>query len=304
MKKVINVVLLIGLFIILIRMKPYKASFNEVDKQNKLNDYSSIIEHAINEVRLTSNIIVEDKMPLGVSKLGGRPDLPADVTWPVFNNKPLSFLAQLNLEELCNVYDHTDMPKTGMLYFFYDNAQETWGMSIEEKSSWRVIYSESDDHLVRTAFPKNLMDDYRFGSAKVDMMLRQSYPQWENDIVQLANLTDEATDHYIDFVGDSYGENGVITKVFGYPNQIQGNMDVECQMIADGITYEDIRKYSSAKRSELNNRAKDWTLLFQLDSEESIHMIWGDVGRLYFWINKEDLKNRNFDDVWMILQCY
>jgi uncharacterized protein YwqG len=33
-------------------------------------------------------------------------------------------------------------------------------------------------------------------------------------------------------------------------------------------------------------------------------MMWGDGGRLYFWIPRESLAQRRFEDVWMILQCY
>ena len=43
----------------------------------------------------------ETKIPLGATKIGGRPDLPADIPWPAYQNgKPLAFLAQLNLAEV------------------------------------------------------------------------------------------------------------------------------------------------------------------------------------------------------------
>ncbi|KMV74442.1 hypothetical protein FSCG_02162 [Fusobacterium vincentii 4_1_13] len=31
--------------------------------------------------------------------------------------------------------------------------------------------------------------------------------------------------------------------------------------------------------------------------------MFGDCGYIYFWIKKEDLKSKNFDNVWLILQC-
>ena len=31
--------------------------------------------------------------------------------------------------------------------------------------------------------------------------------------------------------------------------------------------------------------------------------MWGDVGRLYFWIRDADLRARRFDATWLILQC-
>jgi uncharacterized protein YwqG len=32
-------------------------------------------------------------------------------------------------------------------------------------------------------------------------------------------------------------------------------------------------------------------------------MMWGDVGRLYYWIKQSDLHERNWELVWLILQC-
>jgi uncharacterized protein YwqG len=47
----------------------------------------------------------------------------------------------------------------------------------------------------------------------------------------------------------------------------------------------------------------DWHLLLQVDSEQAAGMMWGDVGRLYYWIRSKDLKAGNFDNVWLVLQC-
>jgi uncharacterized protein YwqG len=32
--------------------------------------------------------------------------------------------------------------------------------------------------------------------------------------------------------------------------------------------------------------------------------MWGDGGRLYFWIREQDLAVNNFDKTWLVLQCY
>jgi Domain of unknown function (DUF1963) len=52
-------------------------------------------------VRLTPVSADEADLPLGVSRLGGRPDLADDVEWPLgYEDWPLAFLAQLDLAEL------------------------------------------------------------------------------------------------------------------------------------------------------------------------------------------------------------
>ncbi|MDS3859540.1 DUF1963 domain-containing protein [Thermosynechococcaceae cyanobacterium BACA0444] len=49
--------------------------------------------------------------------------------------------------------------------------------------------------------------------------------------------------------------------------------------------------------------ATEWQLLFQLDSDDNATMMWGDMGRLYFWCRESDIQAQNFDQAWMILQC-
>ena len=47
-------------------------------------------------------------------------------------------------------------------------------------------------------------------------------------------------------------------------------------------------------------------LLFQLDivENDNFELMFGDCGHIYFYITKEDLSERKFDNTWLILQCY
>ena len=31
--------------------------------------------------------------------------------------------------------------------------------------------------------------------------------------------------------------------------------------------------------------------------------MWGDLGRLYYWIREQDLRRQAFDASWLVLQC-
>lgn len=46
---------------------------------------------------------------------------------------------------------------------------------------------------------------------------------------------------------------------------------------------------------DLRDVHPDLCLLFQVDSDEPAGMMWGDVGRLYIWIGRDDLTARRFD---------
>jgi uncharacterized protein YwqG len=54
---------------------------------------------------------------------------------------------------------------------------------------------------------------------------------------------------------------------------------------------------------ELGGEASDWTLLLQIDSDDVPHTKWGDIGRIYFWILTQDLQQRDFSRVRLLLQC-
>ncbi|MBQ4081200.1 MAG: DUF1963 domain-containing protein, partial [Thermoguttaceae bacterium] len=73
----------------------------------------------------------------------------------------------------------------------------------------------------------------------------------------------------------------------------------ECERVTMGFLRDGNVSYTA---DAVYERSKDWTLLFQLHS--NLEFMFGDVGNIYFWIRKEDLRDRKFENVWLILQCY
>ena len=55
----------------------------------------------------------------------------------------------------------------------------------------------------------------------------------------------------------------------------------------------------------MRSAADRWVLLFQMGTveDDETELMYGDCGLIYFWIRKEDLAARNFDNVRLILQC-
>lgn len=125
-----------------------------------------------------------------------------------------------------------------------------------------------------------------------------SLPTWEDDSIE-GLIEDEDLDNY------SEVSSGSDNQILGYANYIQAPMELECQLVTNGLYCGDLTGYEDPRRKELEKGKNDWVLLLQVDSEEDkTGMMWGDSGRIYFWIKKQDLLNKDFSKTWCILQCY
>lgn len=95
----------------------------------------------------------DDKLPLGSSKLGGLPDLPADFQWPYYNSVPLTFIGQFNFSEFAKLDLDGILPAQGILYYFIETDEMIFG-TYEQRNAWRVFYVENENTpLIRTSHP-------------------------------------------------------------------------------------------------------------------------------------------------------
>jgi uncharacterized protein YwqG len=85
-------------------------------------------------------------------------------------------------------------------------------------------------------------------------------------------------------------EGEAIHRCGGHPQEIQGDMRLECQLVTNGLYCGDASGYQDPRRSILEKGAADWHLLLQIDSDEKhLGWMWGDVGRVYFWARHRDI---------------
>jgi uncharacterized protein YwqG len=241
----------------------------------------------------------DTKIKIGQSKIGGRPDLINKNNWPTTNaDKFLSFIGQLNCEEVANYDKENLLPKNGLISFFYCADQEAWGFDPKDTDRFKVIFTENKEELQRIDFPKDLEEHSTFQPNEININRSLSLPGWEHDSIN-GILSDEETNNYIE-VSDA-AEN----QIFGYANCVQGPMELDCQLVTNGLYCGDPTGYNDPRRKELESEKDDWVLLLQIDSDEdNAGMMWGDVGKLYYWIRKQDLKKMKFEKSWFILQCH
>lgn len=252
-----------------------------------------------NAIKLDLTPQDEPAFPLLQSKIGGRPALGENQEWPVNpNGIPMSFIGQLNMAEV-NAFDpEKRFPEKGLLSFFYCSNQENWGYDPADKGSFKVFYTENTNGVEIRDFPEEINTAGVFLPNRIDFETVLSIPGCSDETIAALMNPD-------DFERYSEISRGLDNQVFGYANAIQGEMELECQLVTNGLYCGDGTGYEDPARKELEPGKEDWILLLQIDSEEEkTGMMWGDCGRIYFWIKKQDLANRDFDKAWCVLQCY
>lgn len=259
----------------------------------------------------------KEKLPKGTSKIGGKPDLPKDFQWFYYNgedykkiveNRPLSFLMQINCEEVHKYDKESLLPEKGMLYFFYELFTMTWGFSPQDRGSAKVFYYDGEiEDLVPADFPEDMEEDCIIPESKINFESMNDYPIDFLDYYD-PDDSDEEMDRKEKEL-DELGYKADTTKLLGHPELIQGEYWEECEGVAGKNIYygsAPIKYGSDEVKKSIKENAKDWILLMQVSELEigDYGLYFGDSGKIYFNIRKEDLKNKNFDDVWLILQCY
>lgn len=268
--------------------------------------------------RIDSRFVpAQGKLAVGASKFGGRPDVPADFIWPVFETdtreddqvkeRPLAFLAQFDCAQLAPLDPEGLLPKEGVLSFFYELESQRWGYDPKDAGCARVFWFEGP--LAPAEFPAELEEDFRLPEMAAQLSGATDAPDFQ-DACPALEYAWTANDYRIfdqarRELGMDYPANR--SQLLGWPDIIQNNMTLQCELISRGYylggSWE---KIPLEERSALRTPSvRDWQLLFQLDTVENgdFELMFGDCGRIYFYIRREDLAQRRFDRVWLIQQC-
>jgi uncharacterized protein YwqG len=282
-------------------------------------NFKTILEPLLkNAVKITPDI-TNFELPIGSSKIGGKPDLPPNFEWfyyrgesysGIIENRPLSFIAQINCEEVSELDKDNLLPKKGMLYFFYELTTMTWGFNPRDKGSAKVYYFDGDMKMLsKIDFPENLPTKYQLPETTISFSFELNLPDFEELIERHGEIKYEKLDEYYEarlkLINET--ERYPKHKLLGYADIIQNGMLLECELTTNGIytggvtsniSEEDMLYYKS------NSSA--WQLLLQVDSIETdnYELLWGDCGKIYYYININDLLSLRFDNCWLVLQCY
>ncbi|MCW1928691.1 YwqG family protein [Bhargavaea beijingensis] len=218
----------------------------------------------------------------GASKFGGAPDLPPDMEPPSKDGKPLTLIAQLNLSDAALAGNARPLPASGVLSFFYDTEEQPWGGEEGDRSGWKVLYFEDPADLERREVPEEVMLPEFAASFRAQETL-------DTDAVFDMDFDDETGETIFELLEEGAPHH----RVLGHPFAVQNPVFTEVAHYCGGV----------ADWDEAEKAAEDYVLLLQMDSDDDLDAVWGDLGMLYFCIRKDDLAEKRFDRTQMVMQC-
>ncbi len=227
------------------------------------------------------------------SKFGGLPYWTRGEEYPkAQDGANLYLLAQINFSEVPNLADY---PNRGLLQIFI-KADDTYGCSFDsEQKDWHIVWREVfSPSLAMSEADLRAMGVNCAGEEKSEMPLQKEYA-----------LSFEKTQTYSHPHLDDF--DGVLKNVaqvlgfFVYDKDPYELFDEDSfSAFFDDNAKHQIGGYPDFTQNDA--RRKGDILLFQMDSGDEI--LWGDVGIANFFINPEDLINRDFSNVLYNWDCY
>lgn len=211
----------------------------------------------------------------GASRMGGLPDLPVGTAWPVFDGRPLNFIAQVDLGELPAVPGHEVMPGAGRLLFFFavdDALFEPAGAGPDDRA--RVVYVPPGVEAQEASPPPTVV------------------PYMARTVVAVSRLTLPSPSPSITALGLDHYEMQAYTAAWERSLEMKGTPPTHRyhdQLLGHA------RPIQEDPRMTPDDQSKDWTLLLAVHDDASICLDLADAGALYFMIPRDALAGGEWD---------
>lgn len=253
-------------------------------------------------IRLTPHAADGAELPLGVSRIGGHPDLPGQTPWPMNGDTPLGFLAQINLAEASRVSD--ELPRAGLLTFFYDFEAGPWGFDPADRPAFCVMFTPASAKLALREAPEELTE-LVMPARRLSFESIPTIPQFEAFNSDDGSSLSESLLERAEEIWGRQGEFPPLHQMLGHAFTVQSpGIRAEAAAVTRGIYLgepPDMAVHGNALAAAEAD-AENWLLLLQLDTDDSAWM-WGDMGLLYFMIHRDALAKCDTSNAWCILQC-
>lgn len=218
---------------------------------------------------------------VGASRVGGAPDLPADLPWPRdAEGAPLSFLAQVRLADLAGMPDAAFLPEDGLLSFFY-GKDGIWKLD-GPPGTWQALHLPAAASLVRRApdVPRGVVafSPRPLEAKALWTLVPAETPAWE---ALEAGLSRTALRHVEKFRKALPGLQAApgLLRLLGHPTLIQED------------------------RWYVDRFDPERPLLQAGSDPHRTGMMWGDMGIIRYMIRGSDLARRDFSRLRGDIEC-
>ena len=199
------------------RIEAAKKRIVDQARQRGLTRVADQLESLLTtSIRLKTERLPEGNPGVGSSRLGGTPDFAPGSSWPEFNGVPLAFLGQIRLSDVAALDPDARLPREGLLYFFYEAKEQTWGFDPKDRGNWKVICYNGDLGILQPASPPaNLPEESRFQCCRVTFSMEIAVPPYDSKSVERLRLSDTEGDAYVNLLGS--GPRGANSSPAGLP---------------------------------------------------------------------------------------
>lgn len=288
-------------------------------------------------IELNNTIILDEKedyQQIGNSRIGGKPDMPKNMNYPLFSNGLYEFILQLNLNE----NPVQGLPDKGILSIFYGSLDnnEAIGYYFENLNDLELKeiptsnkfagVTDFHEHIPykikvrpRSIIPREKLPEYNDSQFTEE----ENINHWQIDFLRensflLYEGLDDKNEMYFTTNGFDLISYGIRINEKNNSLIYQGqNANMEYKGIEDLIScqitkfYENRRFPKKATREEWIaqleaferekdthiERFKDYTCLLSLASLNETRMTWGDLHKLEFYGYKSDFSKGIFNEI-------
>lgn len=257
------------------------------------------------EEKLTPSIGIKTKgrdKKGSISKFGGIPDVPENFKWPTYDDRPLSFIAQIALEEIKEFKAASIVPDKGVLYFFWDtnNVYSRTRLLFP----YQIIYVPVVADLKAYSLNSMQNEPFLFKESHISFYEYFSLPINELDFESGEIDSDILFDFHEEVENRIYLRNEKRHHLFGAPEALQSSVKMNW-----AIQYLDLNPYqiSASQKNEVINLISEFTLLLQIDFRDS-NLDFSKYGvfdaMLYYGIHKAHLNTLHFNKSNLVYQNY
>lgn len=274
------------------------APVEKIIEENKLSKDKKALLSLVKRTIGFKQTSQDDYSKIGNHRFGGRPDLPMEISYPIYHysyedkDYHYEFIAQINCEEIAHLQEY--LPRTGTLFFFITSMQF---IGSDELNNAEIIYVEDN---------KNLASGTRFEFSEEDFFdsLDNEYTPFKAEAFVTVSVPSFYANHVNTYLFEKDAKSLAGREDFLYNlYDIFEKPVLQLKEYDHAVnTYGFTQHESPELQTALNWKGKpqDWIILLLVKSIGDFQ--WGDAGDLFFVIHKSDLAKKDFSKVFLTIE--